>query len=70
MERTLVVAEEQKAGRGRQSRAWLSPLGSLNLSFILRSATAQLPYMVMVARVMATGRQCFPPRSSGVVSSP
>lgn len=35
-ERTLIVAEEQKAGRGRLGREWVSPKGGLWFSFIIR----------------------------------
>jgi BirA family biotin operon repressor/biotin-[acetyl-CoA-carboxylase] ligase len=33
---TIVIAERQKSGRGRDSRAWESPLGGLYLSAVLR----------------------------------
>jgi len=46
---TVVVAEEQTAGQGRQDRAWLSPRGSIALSIILYPALASLPYLVMLA---------------------
>lgn len=48
-EGTVVVAEEQTAGRGRLKRAWLSPKGSLALSIILHPTPAQLPSLIMVA---------------------
>ena len=48
-EGTVVVAEEQTAGRGRLKRAWLSPHGSVSLSVILHPTPAQLPYLIMVA---------------------
>ena len=32
----IVIAEQQKAGRGREGRTWLSPAGGLYLSAILR----------------------------------
>jgi BirA family biotin operon repressor/biotin-[acetyl-CoA-carboxylase] ligase len=48
-EGTVVVAEEQTAGRGRLKRAWLSPRGSVALSVILHPTPAQLPYLIMVA---------------------
>lgn len=49
-EGSVVIAEEQTAGRGRFSRAWISPRG-LNLSFsvLLRPKAEQLPYMNMAA---------------------
>jgi len=48
-EGTVVLAEEQTAGRGRLKRAWLSPRGSIALSIILHPTPAQLPYLIMVA---------------------
>lgn len=48
-EGTVVVAEEQTAGRGRLRRAWLSPKGSVALSVILHPTPAQLPSLIMVA---------------------
>jgi BirA family biotin operon repressor/biotin-[acetyl-CoA-carboxylase] ligase len=46
---TVVVAEEQTAGRGRLKRAWLSPKGSIALSIIFHPTPAQLPSLIMVA---------------------
>ena len=41
---TLVTAEEQTAGRGRQGRTWVAPAGSsLLLSLVLRETDALLP---------------------------
>jgi BirA family biotin operon repressor/biotin-[acetyl-CoA-carboxylase] ligase len=48
-EGTVIVAEEQTAGRGRLKRAWLSPRGSIALSVILHPTPAHLPYLIMVA---------------------
>jgi BirA family biotin operon repressor/biotin-[acetyl-CoA-carboxylase] ligase len=48
-EGTVIVAEEQTAGRGRLKRAWLSPRGSIALSVILHPTPTQLPYLIMVA---------------------
>lgn len=48
-EGTVVVADEQTAGRGRLKRAWLSPKGSIALSIILHPTPAQLPSLIMVA---------------------
>ena len=47
---TVVVVEEQTAGRGRFDRVWVSPR-SQNLSFsaVLRPTLAQLPYVNMAA---------------------
>ena len=46
---TVILAGEQTVGRGRHNRAWISPLGSIALSVILRPAVAYLPYLIMVA---------------------
>ena len=35
---TVVVAEQQSAGRGRQGRRWISPPGNLYASFLVRTA--------------------------------
>jgi BirA family biotin operon repressor/biotin-[acetyl-CoA-carboxylase] ligase len=35
---TVVVAEQQSAGRGRQGRRWISPPGNLYVSFLVRTA--------------------------------
>jgi BirA family biotin operon repressor/biotin-[acetyl-CoA-carboxylase] ligase len=48
-EGTVVLAEEQTAGRGRIKRAWLSPKGSIALSIILHPSPAYLPSLIMVA---------------------
>ena len=39
---TLVLAEEQTAGRGRDGRTWRSPPGGVWLGFLLRPAVAEL----------------------------
>jgi BirA family biotin operon repressor/biotin-[acetyl-CoA-carboxylase] ligase len=48
-EGTVIVAEEQTAGRGRIKRRWLSPRGSIALSMILYPPLAYLPSLIMVA---------------------
>ncbi len=49
-EGTVVVADEQTAGRGRAQRAWLTPKGSsIALSVILYPDVRRLPYLIMVA---------------------
>jgi len=48
-EGTVVVADEQTAGRGRMKRVWLSPKGSIALSIILHPSVANLPSLVMLA---------------------
>lgn len=52
-EGTVVVAEEQTAGRGRAKRTWLSPGGSISLSVILYPDISQLPYLIMIASLAA-----------------
>ncbi len=49
-EGTVVIAEEQTAGRGRFKRAWVSPRGeNLSFSVILTPSARKLPYMNMAA---------------------
>ena len=49
-EGTIVIAEEQTAGRGRFNRAWVSPRGeNLSFSVILTPPASRLPYMNMAA---------------------
>lgn len=53
---SVVLAEEQTGGRGRQGRAWASPRGGLYLSVLLRPAfagTGLLPLAAGVAAVEA-----------------
>jgi BirA family biotin operon repressor/biotin-[acetyl-CoA-carboxylase] ligase len=49
IEGTVIITEEQTAGKGRLKRAWLSPRGSLALSVILYPALEQLPLLIMLA---------------------
>ena len=46
---TVVIADEQTAGRGRVKRLWLSPKGSVALSIILYPDVSYLPYLIMLA---------------------
>jgi BirA family biotin operon repressor/biotin-[acetyl-CoA-carboxylase] ligase len=48
-EGTVIVADEQTAGRGRIRRGWLSPKGSIAFSIILYPEVAYLPSLIMVA---------------------
>ncbi len=48
-EGTVVLAEEQTAGRGRIKRAWLSPKGNIALSIILHPSSVYLSPLIMVA---------------------
>ena len=50
VEGTVIIAEEQTAGRGRFNRAWVSPRGeNLSFSIILNPPASRLPYMNMAA---------------------
>ncbi len=48
-EGTVVVADEQTAGKGRIKRLWLTPKGNIALSIILYPEVQHLPYLVMLA---------------------
>jgi len=48
-EGTVIVADEQTAGKGRLKRTWLSPRGSIALSIILYPSVAYLPSLIMLA---------------------
>ena len=49
VEGTVIIADEQTAGRGRIKRAWLSPKGSIALSIILYPSVVNLPSLIMLA---------------------
>ena len=49
LEGTVVITNEQTAGRGRMKRVWLSPRGCIALSIILYPDIAYLPSLIMVA---------------------
>lgn len=48
-EGTVVIADEQTAGKGRLKRVWLSPKGSVSLSIILYPSVVYLSSLIMVA---------------------
>ena len=48
-EGTVIIADEQTAGKGRIMRVWLSPKGSIALSVILYPSVAYLPSLIMLA---------------------
>ncbi|MBA7545914.1 Bifunctional ligase/repressor BirA [subsurface metagenome] len=48
-EGTVIIADEQTAGKGRIMRVWLSPKGSIALSVILCPSVAYLPSLIMLA---------------------
>jgi BirA family transcriptional regulator, biotin operon repressor / biotin---[acetyl-CoA-carboxylase] ligase len=52
-EGAVVIAGEQTAGRGRLKRSWLSPVGNIALSIILRPDITSLPYLIMIASLAA-----------------
>ena len=49
MEGTVIIADEQTAGKGRAKRVWLSPKGCIALSIILYPSLRYLPSLIMVA---------------------
>jgi len=52
-EGTVIMAEEQIAGRGRRGRDWLSPKGGIYLSLILYPPVNLLPSLMMLASLAA-----------------
>jgi len=48
-EGTVVIADEQTAGRGRLERGWLSPEGCIALSIVLYPELKHLSSLIMVA---------------------
>jgi BirA family biotin operon repressor/biotin-[acetyl-CoA-carboxylase] ligase len=52
-EGTVIITDEQTAGRGRLKRSWLTPKGNIALSIILRPANVSLPYLIMIASLAA-----------------
>jgi BirA family biotin operon repressor/biotin-[acetyl-CoA-carboxylase] ligase len=49
VEGTVIIADEQTAGKGRIKRVWLSPKGNIALSIILYPSVAYLPFLIMLA---------------------
>ncbi len=57
-EGTMILADEQRQGRGRRGRAWASPPGGLWASLVLRPDTPRAPagcFSVLVAVGLAQG---------------
>ena len=52
-EGTAIIAEEQKAGRGRMGRAWISPKHSNLLMSVLLRPEIQLPGAFALTMIMA-----------------
>ncbi len=48
-EGTIIIADEQTVGKGRQKRVWLSPRGNIALSIILYPSAVYLPSLTMLA---------------------
>lgn len=48
VEGTVVIADEQTAGRGRIKRTWLSPKGNIALSLVLYPSVVYLPSLIML----------------------
>jgi len=48
---TIVIAEEQTAGRGRLKRTWISPGGNIFLSVILYPEVEHLNSLIMLASI-------------------
>jgi len=48
-EGTIIVTDEQTAGRGRLERVWQSPRGSLAVSVVLYPGLSLLPSLIMLA---------------------
>jgi len=49
VEGTVIIADQQTAGKGRLKRTWLSPKGNIALSIILYPDLLYLPSLIMLA---------------------
>jgi BirA family biotin operon repressor/biotin-[acetyl-CoA-carboxylase] ligase len=71
-EGTVVVAEEQTAGRGRRGRVWVSPRGGIWCSVILRPRLplAQIPLIGLASAVAAARAIRLTTRAAATVKWP
>jgi len=53
MEGTVVLAQEQTAGRGRFERRWASPKGGLYMSIVLRPERHESPHLLTLAGALS-----------------
>lgn len=66
-EGTLVIAEEQTAGRGRAGRTWFSHRGGLAYSIILHPVLPQLSSLIMIASLaVAHSIESLTPLHAGI----
>ena len=53
-EGTVVIADEQTAGRGRLKRSWLTPAGNIALSVVVYPEKPVLPSLIMMASLVVS----------------